>query len=202
MKKFKSTVILIAIGIFLCNWASFGFSGCVFNMDKICGIYKITSPSEKVYIGQSCNIEKRKYYYSNGHCKGQTKLYASFQKHGWENHKFEILQICNREQLNELEVYYINFYQSFNTLNGMNLQSGGEVVKDSDETRAKKSKALKHRVFTQEWKDKIGAKSKGRMLGFKFSTESRKKLSESRKGIKSKYPNKFKGTGMSKEEQL
>lgn len=28
-------------------------------MDKICGIYKITSPSSKIYIGQSKNISKR-----------------------------------------------------------------------------------------------------------------------------------------------
>lgn len=27
-------------------------------MDNICGIYKITSPVNKVYIGQSINIKK------------------------------------------------------------------------------------------------------------------------------------------------
>jgi hypothetical protein len=27
------------------------------------GIYKIVSPSGKIYIGQSSNIENRKYYY-------------------------------------------------------------------------------------------------------------------------------------------
>lgn len=33
-------------------------------MDKIiiCGIYKITSPSGKIYIGQSRDVEKRKKY--------------------------------------------------------------------------------------------------------------------------------------------
>ena len=28
-------------------------------MEKICGIYKITNPKGKVYIGQSIDIEKR-----------------------------------------------------------------------------------------------------------------------------------------------
>jgi hypothetical protein len=46
------------------------------------GIYKITSPSKKVYIGQSVNIEKRKYFYEIGNCKKQIKLYNSIKKYG------------------------------------------------------------------------------------------------------------------------
>jgi len=45
------------------------------------GIYKITSPSGKIYIGQSINIEKTwKYRYKNlNACKRQTILYNSLK---------------------------------------------------------------------------------------------------------------------------
>ena len=46
------------------------------------GIYKITSPSNKIYIGQSINIERRFNSYKNlSHCKQQIKLYNSLQKY-------------------------------------------------------------------------------------------------------------------------
>ena len=45
------------------------------------GIYKITNPKEKVYIGQSIDIEKRwKRYYYTLNCKSQTALYRSLKK--------------------------------------------------------------------------------------------------------------------------
>lgn len=59
--------------------------------NKIVGIYKIVSPSGKVYIGQSGDIDKRFKTYSNLQCKGQTLLYKSFIKYGVENHQFEII---------------------------------------------------------------------------------------------------------------
>ena len=58
------------------------------------GIYKITSPSGKVYIGQSRNIENRFLQYKNKHCRFQFRLYNSFNKYGVENHVFEIIEEC------------------------------------------------------------------------------------------------------------
>jgi predicted GIY-YIG superfamily endonuclease len=46
-------------------------------------IYKITSPSEKVYIGQSRNIQRRVKNYKRIDCKQQTILYNSINKYGW-----------------------------------------------------------------------------------------------------------------------
>ena len=51
-------------------------------MDRICGIYKITSPSGKIYIGQSKDINLRIIYYKNARCKCQQKLYYSILKYG------------------------------------------------------------------------------------------------------------------------
>ena len=89
------------------------------------GIYKITSPSKKIYIGQSIDIEYRKTDYSKLKCKRQPKLYCSLKKYGWEKHKFEIIHECLTGQLNELEKYYIDLFQTFNSKHGMNLRDGG-----------------------------------------------------------------------------
>lgn len=70
------------------------------------GIYKITSPTNKVYIGQSLNINKRKKEYMRLSIKDQPKIFNSLKKYGWEAHKFEILEECTLEQLNEQEIYH------------------------------------------------------------------------------------------------
>lgn len=74
------------------------------------GIYKITSPSKKIYIGQSTNIEKRFYTYKLLHCKKQPFLFNSLKKYGAENHIFEVIEFCEVEKLNERERYWQDFY--------------------------------------------------------------------------------------------
>jgi len=69
------------------------------------GIYKITSPSKKIYIGQSIDIEKRFKYYLNLNCKKQTKLYNSLKKYGYKKHFFEVIEICKITELNNKERY-------------------------------------------------------------------------------------------------
>ena len=49
-------------------------------MNKNIGIYKITNPKGKVYIGQSININKRWNAYRNLKLKSQTKLLNSLKK--------------------------------------------------------------------------------------------------------------------------
>jgi group I intron endonuclease len=78
------------------------------------GIYKIISPSGKIYIGQSIEIENRWKYYKKIHYK-KTKLYKSFQKYGYINHKFEIIEECSLELLNEREIFWKKYYlEQFN----------------------------------------------------------------------------------------
>ena len=79
------------------------------------GIYKITNPKSKIYIGQSIDIEKRfKQYQSLCNSKSQTKLYRSLNKYGVENHIFEIIEECDLDLLNEKERYYQEFYDCVN----------------------------------------------------------------------------------------
>lgn len=125
-------------------------------MEKLIGIYKITSPNNKIYIGQSIDIERREKNYMRQEFRAQTRLYFSIKKHGWNKHTFEILCQCSREKLNDLEKYYIQLYQSFNTLHGMNLDSGGADRIVSEETRKKHSERLKGK------KPKMAGWNKGR----------------------------------------
>lgn len=114
-------------------------------MKKI-GIYKITSPSGKVYIGQSSNIDKRiKDYEKTIHCKGQVRLYNSLIKYGFKNHLFEIIEICEFDNLNERERHWQENYDAIG-INGLNCkltqcQNKKQVL--SDEARKKISEKVK-----------------------------------------------------------
>ena len=85
------------------------------------GIYKITSPTKKVYIGQSIDIQKRffNYYTLKKSTKTQTRLYNSFKKYKVENHNFEILCECEIFELNNKERFYQDLY-SVISKNGLN----------------------------------------------------------------------------------
>lgn len=75
------------------------------------GIYKITSPSKRIYIGQSIDIDKRKISYINKHQYALgPKIYNSINKHGWDKHQHEVIEECNIEQLNERETYWKQYY--------------------------------------------------------------------------------------------
>lgn len=84
------------------------------------GIYKIISPSGKIYIGQSNNLIKRqKDYIKTIHCKGQIRLYNSIIKYGWEFHVFEIIEYCDISELNEKERKWQDYYD-VTSINGLN----------------------------------------------------------------------------------
>lgn len=161
-------------------------------MAKICGIYKITNPNGAVYIGQSRNIQYRFISYKGLRCKTQTRIYNSLNKYGVESHVFEVLQECCDNELNELEIYYIKLFDSFNTKHGMNLRSGGAHGSPSDETKKKLSDALNGHTHSEETKEKmrgrvVSDENKKRMSdvhkGRKLSDEHKKKLSEANKGM-------------------
>lgn len=94
-------------------------------MKKICGIYKITSPSKRVYIGQSLDILTRWKRYKLLDCKKQQRLYRSIKKYGFNRHIFEIIHECDPKELNDLEKYYVDLFCCFNSEFGLNLQDGG-----------------------------------------------------------------------------
>lgn len=76
---------------------------------RVVGIYKITSPTGRVYIGQSVDIKTRWASYRSN-CSKQVKLYNSFKKYGIHKHIFEIKEECREDELTEKELYWQKYY--------------------------------------------------------------------------------------------
>jgi group I intron endonuclease len=151
-------------------------------------IYKITNPTGRVYIGQTINYTNRMRAYRNGHCKTQRRVYNSFLSHGYENHKFEIVEKCEESQLVERERYWIEFYDSCN--NGMNLNYGGASYRMLDET--KKLMSIRRKLNPT---GVVGNKGENHYNWGKKATEvQRQRLSEAKKGkCSGAKSNSFKG---------
>ena len=92
------------------------------------GIYKITNQvNGKVYIGQSVRIKQRwsQHKAEAKENRRNTLLYNAMRKYGIENFTFEVIEECSQEQLNEREIYWISYYDSFNKEKGYNMTPGG-----------------------------------------------------------------------------
>ena len=167
------------------------------------GIYKITSPSGKIYIGQTVNIEKRFYKYKYIKSSvSQIKLHRSFLKYDINNHIFEIIEQCDMEQLNKRERYWQEFYNCID--NGLNCKYTKTNDKSgvlSDETKLKISLSNKGKKLSEEHINKLRGQSlskehkekiRNSKLGNKHSKETCLKMSKQRKGFKHTEESKIK----------
>lgn len=161
--------------------------------DALCGVYKIiNNVNKKVYIGQSINIKARWKDHINALNRNDsscTLLQRAWNKYHQDSFSFEVLELCSEDMLDEIEIRYIELYDSIN--NGYNIESGGNESKHlSEETRQKLSDIAKKRLsdptknpmygkhHTDETKAKISASKKGKPL----LEETKTKLSEVRMG--------------------
>lgn len=100
---------------------------------KISGIYKITNPSGRIYIGKSVNVVIRfQEHRSDPIKRKQRKKYVepilnnSMIKYGPTNHFYEIIKECPVPELNFWEKHFILLFDTYNTKHGMNCTSGGD----------------------------------------------------------------------------
>ena len=180
---------------------------------KIQGIYKILNIiSDKVYIGQSIDIESR--FSAHKHCALKVKekhpLYDSIRKYGIQAFEFIIFEkVDNILQLDEREQYWINYYKSNNKNYGYNLRldcTNNRGCKLSEESRkifSNRQKKLcqdtdyiknlseksKENWKNKEWRDNCLAKQKE----VTRTLEYRKQNSERTKSLwqNSEYRNKM-----------
>lgn len=128
------------------------------------GIYKITSPTGRIYIGQSTDIQRRfRDYLKKRSVEKQKRLYNSLQKYGPENHTYEILQLCEIKEMNAIERRYQDLYDATGEM-GLNIRTTND---------GKRSGTL-----SQISKDKISIANSGNKNGMygKKITEHAKKL--------------------------
>ena len=156
------------------------FTGC---------IYKITSPSGNVYIGQTINFHNRLIHHRKM-TRPNSRLAKAIKKYGWENLTKEIVETIETEtkeeldnKLCELEIFYIKLFDSYN--NGYNCTTGGDGTAGrfhSEETKQLLKEANTGRKLSEEHKKNIsiGLKNNPRIV----TEETKEKIRKSKLGDK------------------
>jgi group I intron endonuclease len=135
-------------------------------------IYKITSPSGRVYIGKSSNYKQRLRQYKCIQLKEQNLITRSLVKYGFESHNFSIIDsfTSNSDFASGKEMFWIRSFMSnrskYPEQNGMNMTEGGEGALGN--------------VRSEEFKKRVSEWSRGR----KQSDEQRRSTSERSMGNK------------------
>ena len=171
--------------------------------DKISGIYCIENIiNHKKYIGQSIDIKYRwrKHINAlNSNSHDNSYLQKSWNKYGQENFEFNIIEKCTPDQLNEKEVFYIDYYNTLNRDFGYNLKTGGQNCPTycTDEVRKKMSESIKRsydnndlrqrrsETTKQYWENPENkmriTKENNVMFGKHHTDETKKKISDTKK---------------------
>ena len=104
--------------------------------DKICGIYCIENLTNgKKYIGQSVDIDGRWREHKSELKRNKhrnEKIQNAWNKYGETQFQFSIIELCDKGDLDALEKFYINFYDSYK--NGYNKDLGGSQFRDCSES--------------------------------------------------------------------
>ena len=88
------------------------------------GIYKITNKNNnKVYIGQSNNLERRYKEHFEWNNNSTQYIDLLIKDLGKDNFLYEIIEECSFSELDDKEKYWINYYNSF--YEGYNKTKGG-----------------------------------------------------------------------------
>ena len=140
-------------------------------------IYKYTSPSNKMYVGQTIHEHVR--YMRHKRIEGDNKFHRAIKKYGFENFTYEVIFTIDnddrkrvKEKLDFMEHYYIRKYDSMN--NGYNITAGGEGgsgTKHTEEFKKMMSDKMRENNpawnMTDEWKQHIGESQKGKVISDK-----------------------------------
>ena len=101
----------------------------ILGTSTVTGIYKITNIiTGECYIGQAPDIASR--WSEHAKCglgidtPAGNKLYKAMQEYGLQSFSWELLEKCDRAELNEKERYYISLYDSVNY--GYNILKGNK----------------------------------------------------------------------------
>lgn len=168
------------------------------------GIYKITNPEGKSYVGLSREIEVRWKSYKNLQFQNKnTKLRDSMEKYGYENHIFEVIEEIelkestyskNTAVLRKRERYWIKKLDTF--YNGLNSNGGGSGCN----SHTKESKRLIGEANSKPKPKDFGKNRKK----WQHTPEFREKISKANKGKTSYWKGKEgpnKGKIMSQEQK-
>lgn len=134
------------------------------------GIYKILNiVNGNFYIGSALNFKKRKSFHLRDlkNDKHHNKhLQNAYNKYGKDNFIFELISICEKENLMKIEQYYID---STNPQYNIQRIAGGSALglKRSKETCERISKALTGKKASRETRLKQSQAKIGKYIGSK-----------------------------------
>ena len=111
------------------------------------GIYILTSPSGKQYVGKDSNLPRRAKEHLSGKSPQCRHIHRAIKKYGADAFDVEIIQYpgISEKTLDSVERWKIKHLQTL-VPNGYNLTEGGEGGKPSEETRQKMSGVASKRV--------------------------------------------------------
>jgi len=166
------------------------------------GIYCIINlVSGKRYVGQARNLKTRWYTHIRrleGKVHHNRHLQQSWSKYGLQNFIFEVLQFCDVGQLMANEQFWINYFESWKRDKGYNIERFVVEKKVVAEETKRKMRIAKQGMYSGADNpnfgngDKIrGAKNPN--FGKHRSEETKKKISEARKGKNCGEENPFYG---------
>ena len=144
-------------------------------------VYKYTSPSGKVYIGQTKNEKERKRRHIYDSLKGiETAFCRAIRKYGFESFSYEVIvRDVPDYMIDAFERYWIHFYNSCHG-EGYNAEEGGFRATINQDTKDRISKTLTGTKQSQKTKDLRNSK----LLGQKRNKEQ---IYNYRKGQKKYY---------------
>src|SRR5208283_4314746 len=153
-------------------------------------IYKITnSINNKAYVGQcQTSLNERWRHHKTDAYRFDGYFQRAIRKYDTECWKFEILEeVEDINLLNEAEMKWIEYYDTFNRDKGYNSTNGGVngfIV--SEETKEKMRQARLGKKASEETKEKIGQAKLGNKiwLGKCHSEESKEKIGQAKLGNK------------------
>lgn len=111
-------------------------------------IYKIENKKDgKVYVGQTNRWLEERVKVHKSRLKNNVHenryLQSAWNKYGEDSLIFDILQECDSSELDELEVFWISFFNSTERTNGYNFETGGSTSKElALETRRLKGRRV------------------------------------------------------------
>lgn len=114
--------------------------------NSICGIYEITNTlNGKRFIGQTTDFKRRSYEYKYRKASNMKshnyKIMIVIETYGFENFNMRLIHECPKHELDEMEMYYISKYKSYEPDRGYNRVYMGDdgKLKHSPESRRKMS---------------------------------------------------------------
>ncbi len=157
------------------------------------GIYSLYwEDQDLIYIGQSQNIERR---YKDHLIKLSAKTHTNYKVQDTYNKygkpTFNIIEICNIDRLDELEIFWTNEFNSLNTPHGLNIVPAGSYNEGTLNINSKYSRLQILLSFRALYNTKLTYASIYKLYGIKISNLNLIFSGKIHVWLQEKYPNSY-----------